>query len=282
MQEVYFPKTGRGTILLTRRNFVTDESMAVVDLNELKMDDDTALRLLLRKNLTDDPKALDIVRELGHLPLAIDLADALMAEDKITPSKLLERYRKDVVSYLRLDDMLELTNSAYGKTVWTVWSVSIAFGDALRPAPKMTPSRPKIIPSRPRHLPETSASPPPCSRRFPPLLLPGFVHAVRCPHSIASRPKDPLAADLLRSIALLHPDTIPVIFFLHHSQNVLGLVDPLSARSVDIVLNHLCDFSLIYRTIRSDASDEDPAKDTFAIHRLVRTVVQLNTRAYLH
>ena len=162
LQEVYFPKTGRGTILLTTRNFVTDESMAVVDLNELKMDDDTALRLLLRKNLTDDPKALDIVRELGHLPLAIDLAGALMAEDKTTPSKLLERYRKDVVSYLRLDDMLELTNSAYGKTVWTVWSVSITFGDALRPAPKMmTPSRPKIIPSRPHHLSETSASPPP-------------------------------------------------------------------------------------------------------------------------
>ena len=115
MQDMYFPKTGRGTILLTTRNFVIDKSMAVVDLNELKMDDETALRLLLRENLTDDPKALDIVRELGHLPLAIDLAGALMAEDKITPAKLLERYRKDVVSYLRLDDMLELTNSAYGK-----------------------------------------------------------------------------------------------------------------------------------------------------------------------
>src|SRR6516162_4442452 len=142
-----------------------------------------------------------------------------MTEDKITPSKLLERYCKNVVSYLKLDNMLELTNSPYGKTVWTVWSISF---DRIKA-------------------------------------------------------KDPLAADLLRSFALLHPDTIPVIFFLHHSQNVLGLVDPLSARSVDIVLNRLCDFSLIYRTIRSDASDEDPAKDTFAIHRLVRTVVQLNT-----
>ena len=120
LQDMYFPKTGRGTILLTRRNFVTDESMAVVDLNQLKMDDDTALRLLLRKNLTDDPKALDIVRELGHLPLAIDLAGALMAEDKIISSKLLERYCKNVVSYLKLDNILELTNSAYGKTVWAV------------------------------------------------------------------------------------------------------------------------------------------------------------------
>jgi hypothetical protein len=137
-----------------------------------------------------------------------------MAEDKITPSKLLERYCKNVVSYLKLDNMLEqLTNSAYGKTVWTVWSISF---DRIKA-------------------------------------------------------KDPLAADLLRFFALLHPDIISVIFFLHHSQNVLGLVDSLSARSVDIVLNRLCDFSLIYRTIRSDASDEDPAKDTFVIYRLVRT-----------
>ena len=74
LQEVYFPKTGRGTILLTARNSVTDESMAVVNLNELKMDDNTALRLLLRENVRDDPDALDIVYELGHLPLAIDLA----------------------------------------------------------------------------------------------------------------------------------------------------------------------------------------------------------------
>ena len=99
LQEVYFPKTGRGTILLTTRNFVTDESMAVVNLNEMKMDDDTALRILLRKNLNDDPKALDIVRELGHLPLAIDLAGALMAEDKIMPSSFELARRRTVVSH---------------------------------------------------------------------------------------------------------------------------------------------------------------------------------------
>ena len=73
----------------------------IVDLNELKMDDETALKLLFRK---DDPIALDIVRDLGYLPLAINLAGALLAEKRITPSEFLEKYRKDTVFYLRRDD----------------------------------------------------------------------------------------------------------------------------------------------------------------------------------
>ena len=90
----------------------------------------------------------------------------------------IERYRKDVVSFLKLDNILERVNPAYGKTVWTVWSMSF---DRIKA-------------------------------------------------------KDPLAPDILRSIAL-HPDNIPTIFSRHYPQNMLGLMDPLSARSVDPALN---------------------------------------------
>jgi hypothetical protein len=69
---------------------------------------ESALNLLLRGDLRGNSKALDVVYELEYL------AGALMTED---PSELLEYYKKDTVSYLRLDVMLEQTNAAYGETV---------------------------------------------------------------------------------------------------------------------------------------------------------------------
>ncbi|RUP46171.1 hypothetical protein BC936DRAFT_147271 [Jimgerdemannia flammicorona] len=78
LQDEYFPKSGRGIILMTTRlNYKTGQENIVVNLNEIKMDDDTALKLLLREN-DDDGNALAIVQMLGHLPLALDLAGALM------------------------------------------------------------------------------------------------------------------------------------------------------------------------------------------------------------
>ena len=105
----------------------------------------------------------------------------------------IERYRKDVVSFLRLDNILERVNPAYGKTVWTVWSMSF---DRIKT-------------------------------------------------------KDPLAPDLLRSIYSPFGQHISH----HHPQDILGLVDLFPARSVDVALNRQRNFSLIYRTIRSDARD---------------------------
>ena len=218
LQNVYFPKMGHGTILLTTRIHVADQNMKAVDLNVMKMDDETALKLLLRDNVTDDPNARKIVEELGYLPLAIDIAGALMVEDNITPSEYLESYKKDTGFYLRFDDMLEQASAASRKTVWTVWNISIA--------------RIKV--------------------------------------------KDPLAADLLRSIVLLHPDNIPSVFFQRHSKAILGTDDHPLKTSVNLALKRLRDFSLIHRTILKEASDEDPAKDIFAIHRLVQTVIRFN------
>lgn len=127
LQTKYFPKTGRGVILITTRNDFALREGLVIKLGEMKMDDKSALKLLLRKNvnLTDvDPCALEIVRELGHLPLAIDLAGACMAMEGLRPTELLENYKKDPAGYLNLEDIQRATGSAYGKTVLTVWNVS--------------------------------------------------------------------------------------------------------------------------------------------------------------
>ena len=58
------------------------------------------------------------MRELGHLPLAIDLAGALMTEYQIMPFEFFENYKKyfkDRVSNASANDMLEHTNAAYEK-----------------------------------------------------------------------------------------------------------------------------------------------------------------------
>jgi hypothetical protein len=82
LQENYFPKTGGGVILMTTRN--TDQQLTI-KLEEMKMDNEATLKLLLRRELllrrdvdltNADYAALEIVQELGHLPLAIDMAGA--------------------------------------------------------------------------------------------------------------------------------------------------------------------------------------------------------------
>jgi hypothetical protein len=84
LQNKYFPKTGRGVILMTTRNDFAGQNGLPIKLDE--MDNDTALRMLLRRpvDVSDaDIGALEIVQELGHLPLAIDLAGACMEMEKL-------------------------------------------------------------------------------------------------------------------------------------------------------------------------------------------------------
>ena len=127
LQSKYFPMEKRGVILKTTRNEFVESRGPTIKLDEMKMDDDTALKLLLRKDITAmdaDPLALEIIRELGYLPLAIDLAGACMEMENLKPARFLKSFQEDPTSYLDLEDIQSATGSTYGKTVMTVWAVS--------------------------------------------------------------------------------------------------------------------------------------------------------------
>ena len=215
LQNKYFPKKGQGIIVITTRNDFAGQ--AAVNLNDLKMDNDTALKLLLRDNATatsDNPSALAIVQELGYLPLAVDLAGAFIMREGCTPAEFLEKYKNRPADYLGLT---QTSSSDYEKTVSSVWNVSF---DRIKD-------------------------------------------------------KDPLAAGLLRSIAFVYPDNIPLALFKHHAQTILDLSDAPSWPSLSAAIKLLGDFSLVRRTVRKDSLTNDPAKDTLTIHRLVQTVILL-------
>src|SRR5690349_8692048 len=106
-QSNYFPLVERGVILKTTRNEFAERRGPTIKLDEMKMDDDTSLKLLLRNDITAmdaDPLALEIIRELGYLPLAIDLAGACMEMENLSPAKFLKSFRNDPTSYLDLED----------------------------------------------------------------------------------------------------------------------------------------------------------------------------------
>ena len=86
----------------------------------------------------------------------------------------------------------------------------------------------------------------------------------------------PIAATLLRSFAFLYSDNIPLKLFEKHSKNILELDKPLACRTLNTAINYLGSFSLVRRTILETADNEDPAKDTLTIHRLVQIVILLD------
>src|SRR4051812_29279414 len=101
----YVPMLKRGVILKTTRDEFAGSRGSTINLDEMKMDDDAALKLLLRKDTTAtkrDPFALEIIRKLGYLPLAIDLAGACMEMDDIKPASFLKSLQEDPTSYFDL------------------------------------------------------------------------------------------------------------------------------------------------------------------------------------
>ena len=93
----YFPTSGNGDIIITTRNAVANLRSSTIDLDEMTMDADSSLTLLMRQaiapSLDEYPAALELVKELGHLPLAIDLAGAYMEQTGQTPSNFLSNYK---------------------------------------------------------------------------------------------------------------------------------------------------------------------------------------------
>ncbi|KAL1915010.1 uncharacterized protein VTP21DRAFT_7715 [Calcarisporiella thermophila] len=77
LQDNYFPKEGHGIILITTRQGKLGVNVISIDLDDLEnqMDDTAALELLLRKEASaaDYPAAISLVRDLEHLPLALDI-----------------------------------------------------------------------------------------------------------------------------------------------------------------------------------------------------------------
>src|SRR5436190_2082993 len=88
-------RIGPGILMTTHNDFTVQDGLPI-RLDEIKMDDVEALKLLLRESTTVtncDPFALDIIRELGYLPLAIDLAGACIEREGITPAEYLKLLR---------------------------------------------------------------------------------------------------------------------------------------------------------------------------------------------
>src|SRR4051794_20106108 len=92
----HLPRSSNGKIILIT---LTNYRAIIINLKEMKMDTATVTKLLLRikdsENNDPDTNHIEheIVDELGHLPLAIDLAGAIMEFDRLTPALFLERYK---------------------------------------------------------------------------------------------------------------------------------------------------------------------------------------------
>lgn len=129
LRKKYFPKSGQGDILITTcLKYEIGQDNSIVDLDKMEMDDSTALKLLLRERVEkyrDDQSALEIVRILGYLPLALDLAGAYMEMDGSSPTKCLELYKTDAEEFLHPHEHLQVRRcTEYRKTVFTVWRTS--------------------------------------------------------------------------------------------------------------------------------------------------------------
>ncbi|RUS31740.1 hypothetical protein BC938DRAFT_477194 [Jimgerdemannia flammicorona] len=215
LQDEYFPKSGRGVILMTTRlKYKAGHDNIVVDLDEIKIDDDVALKLLLRGG-NDDGNALAIVKMLGHLPLALDLASAILDLERCTPTEFLMNYQNNIEEYLDPDDVQDRIGDNYGKTVFTVWEVSF---DRIKK-------------------------------------------------------KNSMAASLIQSIAFLYPDNIPLALFEHCVQANFKLNKTVPSSTLKRAAQLLTDFSLVRRITPKDRKQDDPAKDTLYVHRLVQTAI---------
>ena len=86
--------------------------------------------------------------------------------------------------------------------------------------------------------------------------------------------RNPLAIVLLRALAFVHPDSIPVKLIK------IALAPELSEHGLqpddlnDLIVN-LRSFSLIRQSLKSDCDESDPSKHTISIHRLVQATILL-------
>ncbi|KAL1915011.1 uncharacterized protein VTP21DRAFT_7716 [Calcarisporiella thermophila] len=130
LQDNYFPKEGQGVILLTTRQGNLGENIISIGLDDLgnQMNDAAALELLLRKKVgvSDNPEALCLVRELEHLPLALDIVGGYMKEYEIPLEEFLTLRREGVeglckFNHLFSNELHEITKTSFGKLILFIW-----------------------------------------------------------------------------------------------------------------------------------------------------------------
>ncbi|RUS25129.1 P-loop containing nucleoside triphosphate hydrolase protein [Jimgerdemannia flammicorona] len=246
LQRDYFPRSGRGVILMTTRlNYGTGQKKSVVDLNEIQMDDSTALKLLLRENV-DDGNALEIVKLLGYLPLALDLTGAFMEIEKCTPTEFLRKYENKSEAYLNPANYVqERMGKDGGKTVFTVWEVSF---DRIK---NKDPLAASLIQSIAFLYPDN----------IPLALFENHAQTIFVDKTISSIFKRAAkrAAQLMADYSVGRQTTPK-----DSNSNVQTTIG---------AAQMLADYSLVRRTTRKDSEQDDPGKDTLSIHRLVQAAI---------
>ena len=104
----FIPPYVNGTVIITSRHSVASVRLAPQATIKLDgMADNEALDLLFARSFQEKTKeteqiGLDIVRRLGHLPLAIDQAAAYIGTKQLPLSRFLEQYevrKKDILMY---------------------------------------------------------------------------------------------------------------------------------------------------------------------------------------
>ncbi|PGH11272.1 hypothetical protein AJ79_05007, partial [Helicocarpus griseus UAMH5409] len=131
------PKGGRGSIIITsqdnRSHMLVPQGCERIEVGVMSSQE--GMTLLLQHLDLDKEVAIDTIRmlcvqvveELGCLPLAIDLAGAYIGNDSASPELALRQYLEDYATHrdelLKKDEFQGLM--ATKKTVWTVWDTTL-------------------------------------------------------------------------------------------------------------------------------------------------------------
>ena len=127
----YIPRVG-GDIIMTTRNYISDEDAAVIHIDKMNVED--AL-LLIRgadsfpsMDSTEEQSAAKIVEELDYMPLAISLVRAYVKRTQTTYRDYLERYIRKREQHDQLDIVLAYPSDSIGQrykhSMATVWQLS--------------------------------------------------------------------------------------------------------------------------------------------------------------
>jgi hypothetical protein len=123
----FLPPAGRGRVMVTSRNADWPAGQ-VLDVPAL--DTDAAAGFLVtRTGDLDEQASIELARELGGLPLALEQAGAYVQASGISVARYLALFRMRRPQLLARGEARE-----YGKTVATTWS--LAFTELERSAPK--------------------------------------------------------------------------------------------------------------------------------------------------
>lgn len=146
------PAGGGGHVLLTSRRLTWRRQGVVIELTPLG--DDSAADLLARRSgQSPSPASLILVKALGGLPLAVELAGAFLEQQGLEPTEYMERLRQrgglppDDAGYRPPDYDLGL-NAVWGESFRIVTADSAAGSDLLRLSAYLAPDdipRPALV-----------------------------------------------------------------------------------------------------------------------------------------